>query len=107
MKNSPKFSTGYRVNIGIICIDIVAFSIVYTLARWDLVLCPKWAGNRHNPPEGFLSHDSDNEHHSDKSVDFGGSNEDDGAVVDRRSSSGSLDLEKRGDMKVHAITSIK
>ncbi|GME78046.1 unnamed protein product [Ambrosiozyma monospora] len=102
MKHSPKFSTGYRVNIGFICLDIVSFSIVYVLAKYDLVLCPRYAGNRHTFADGKLIDDPDKAHHvlgdhySDESASNGISN------IESYS-----DIEKRGEVKVNAITSTK
>ncbi|GME83986.1 unnamed protein product [Ambrosiozyma monospora] len=104
MKHSPRFSTGYKVNIGIICLDIVAFAIVYVLAKYDLVLCPKYAGNRHTNADGKLINDPDKAHHilgahySDESSSNGVSNVE---------SLGDSDIEKRGEVKIDAITSTK
>ncbi|GME97012.1 unnamed protein product [Ambrosiozyma monospora] len=103
MKHSPKFTTGYKVNLGIICIDIVAFAIIYVLDKYDLVLCPKYAGNRHTTADGHLIHDPDQEHHilgAKYGNDEAGSNPVEIGSTDS-------DLEKKGEVKVKAITSTK
>ncbi|GME74769.1 unnamed protein product [Ambrosiozyma monospora] len=101
MKNSPRFSAGFKGNIGIICLDVVAFAIMYVLDKYDLRLCPKYAGNRHTNADGVLINDPDREHHilgadsSDESVSHG---------ITTKDSLSDSDLDKRGDVKVHALT---
>jgi ACS family pantothenate transporter-like MFS transporter len=63
VSEAPRFKKGYRINIGLIAGSHMVFIIGLILEKYDLRICPRFAGNRHTDNSGILltAKDADDE----------------------------------------------